>query len=200
MVVKHLGDNQYQGLAADTKPTPANTAVTAVFRETDTDNEYTNNGSAWVQTDLDAYSYIIYKQGSTYYAKSKNLTNYSNTNCRLMLQTITDAIPTNGSLKLFFKNGTYDIDNQSTTNGWIIAETTNGPTKFVHVEGESRDGVILRNTYAALVQIPTYVTILCHAHSLWENITFDGNTLGVDGSVRPSRVLRQRGIRRGKKL
>ena len=129
-------------------------------------------------------SYLIYKESTTYYAiNNTDNTVTSNSNFRILMSAITDAIPTNGSLHLFFKNGTYDIDNASTQRGWIIGEITNGATKYVHCEGESRDGVIFRNAYAPVVESPTYVMILCHTHSLWENITFDGNNLGVNGSV-----------------
>lgn len=48
MVVKPLGNGRYTGLSTDTKPTPANTAVNAIFEETDTHNQYINNATAWV--------------------------------------------------------------------------------------------------------------------------------------------------------
>lgn len=75
MVVKYLGDNQYQGLAADTKPVAANTAVNAIFRETDTYNEYINNGTTWI---LYRPPYFLLIQGGVASSYATNqITHYS---------------------------------------------------------------------------------------------------------------------------
>ena len=140
MVVKHKGNQEYEGLAADTKPTAANTAVNATFRETDTDNEFTNNGTSWLQTDPSAYSYIIYKQGTTYYAKSKNLTNYSGTNAQTVIRSAMLAMGAAGGGTAFIRNGEYIFPNSGTPLDAI--ENT-------HWVGESRDQTILRNQHAS---------------------------------------------------
>ena len=89
MTIKHKGNQEYEGLSTDTKPVPADTAVNAKFEETDTGNEYRNNGTAWVlfrggsntevltNKELDIalntlklrlYTAIVFKSGATYYA------------------------------------------------------------------------------------------------------------------------------------
>jgi hypothetical protein len=91
MTVQHKGNQDYTGLSSDTKPTATLTAVNAIFTETDTNNEYINNGTAWVLYDAASktetlsnktidndsnslinigYNVVIYKSGSTYKAKS----------------------------------------------------------------------------------------------------------------------------------
>ena len=75
MVVKHKGNQEYEGLAADTKPVPADTAVNATFRETDTGNEYHNDGSAWILIRsgniTTAFTWIVYKQVQHYTKQSQ---------------------------------------------------------------------------------------------------------------------------------
>ena len=88
MVVTHYGNQQYYGLSTDTKPVPADTAVNAIFEETDSHDTYINNGTAWVlfsandktetltNKTLDhdsnsfirvgSYDAIIYKSGTVY--------------------------------------------------------------------------------------------------------------------------------------
>jgi hypothetical protein len=90
MAITYLGNNQYQGLAADTKPTPANTAVNATFLETDTTKRYYNSGSAWLPIFArGAYNQIVFKEGSTYYAADINgdILNSSTTNPGAVIQT-----------------------------------------------------------------------------------------------------------------
>lgn len=48
MAVKYRGDGKYTGLSSDTKPTATQIATNVIFEETDTHNQYINNGSAWV--------------------------------------------------------------------------------------------------------------------------------------------------------
>lgn len=44
----------FQGLSTDTKPTAASSTIGAKFYETDTTRTYTNDGSAWVLSDVGA--------------------------------------------------------------------------------------------------------------------------------------------------
>ena len=48
MTVTHYGNQQYYGLSTDTKPLATDTAINAIFEETDTRNQYINSGTAWV--------------------------------------------------------------------------------------------------------------------------------------------------------
>ena len=91
MVIKHKGNQEYEGLSTDTKPVASDTAVNATFAETDTGKLYRNNGTTWLEyrgaqpsaietltnkeidialntLKLRLYTSIIFKSGSTYYA------------------------------------------------------------------------------------------------------------------------------------
>ena len=71
MTVKPLGNGEYSGFSTDTKPTPASTAVSAMFEETDTGNRYKNSGTAWALLrtgDLtNDYDFLIYPLGALDY-------------------------------------------------------------------------------------------------------------------------------------
>ena len=71
MTVKPLGNGRYTGLSTDTKPSAPNTAVDAIFYETNTGKEFYNDGTAWVGSEPSRYagSTKVYKIGSTYYAE-----------------------------------------------------------------------------------------------------------------------------------
>ena len=70
MTVTHYGNQYYRGLAADTKPVAAQTAINATFEETDTGKVYRNNGTAWRPEYLkNPASMIVFKDGTTYYAQ-----------------------------------------------------------------------------------------------------------------------------------
>lgn len=91
MTVKPLGNGTYIGLSSDTKPVAANTAINAIFQETDTHDTYINNGTAWLLFSADnktetltnktmhndsntlpyvgGWDSVIYKSGSTYKSK-----------------------------------------------------------------------------------------------------------------------------------
>jgi hypothetical protein len=91
LAIKRKAGAKILGLAADPKPTAAAEPLNTIFHETDTHNEYINNGSAWVlyraasktetltnktfDNDLNTaklpfYSIIVYKSGITYKAKN----------------------------------------------------------------------------------------------------------------------------------
>ena len=70
MTVTHYGNQYYRGLAADTKPTAAQTAINATFEEYDTGKLYRNNGTAWQPEYIkNPASMIVFKDGTTYYAQ-----------------------------------------------------------------------------------------------------------------------------------
>jgi hypothetical protein len=48
MAVKYRGDGKYTALSTDTKPTATQIAANVIIEETDTHNQYINNGTAWV--------------------------------------------------------------------------------------------------------------------------------------------------------
>ena len=73
MAIKRKAGGRITGLSADAKPTAAAEPVNTIFQETDTHDEYINTGSAWVpraSAKGAAYTWLIYKTGSTYKAKN----------------------------------------------------------------------------------------------------------------------------------
>jgi hypothetical protein len=69
MTLKYLAGNQITGLSSDTKPTLIPT--TSTFLETDTNQLFIWNGSSWSAKATDtAYTYTIYKTGTTVKAKN----------------------------------------------------------------------------------------------------------------------------------
>jgi hypothetical protein len=145
MTVTHYGNQYYQGLSTDTKPTPTTTAVQALFEETNTGNRFRNSGSAWVLDrigDLSSLAtWIVYKASSTLYkARSgiTGLTPYSGTNFKT---DIWDFIKTNPArynhIHLLNADTPYDIPSGSTLDV--------GPTNMdFHMSGESEHGVHIR--------------------------------------------------------
>ncbi|MDW0140108.1 MAG: hypothetical protein QOK66_00985 [Nitrososphaeraceae archaeon] len=55
-MIKHKGNQEYEGLSTDTKPIATDTAVNATFAETDTGNQFRNNGTAWVAYGIGVYT------------------------------------------------------------------------------------------------------------------------------------------------
>jgi hypothetical protein len=84
---------------------------------------------------LSPFSYVIYKEGSTYYAKSKNLTDYSSTNANTVLKAVGVALQTAGGGLAYLKDGEYIIPDQEAP----IDNIEN--TVWI---GESRDKTIIR--------------------------------------------------------
>ena len=93
MTLKHKGNQEYEGLSSDTKPLAADTAVNSMFVETDTHNEYINNGTDWVMyrgasktetitnklgwyatngLGIGAFKQIISQAGTTNYCQSRD--------------------------------------------------------------------------------------------------------------------------------
>ena len=106
MTVKPLGNGRYTGLSTDTKPTAANTAVNAIFEETDTSKRYYNSGSAWLPVlARGAYNQIVFKDGSTYYATDSNGKVLSSST---VLETVLQYCLNQGG-KTFIADGVYDF-------------------------------------------------------------------------------------------
>ncbi len=143
MVVKPLGNGRYTGLSTDTKPTPASTAVNAIFEETDTYNQYVNSGTAWVSytSPPSPFTWIVYKASSTLYkAKSgiTGLTPYSGTNFKTDIWDNIHNNPLTRTRIHFLNNSTpYDIPSGSVLDVPATASD-------YYISGESMHGVRLR--------------------------------------------------------
>ena len=73
MAIVYLAGNRISGLSTDTKPTPGNTVVNAIFEETDTALEFINNNTAWIPRSLPRHEkYTIVQVGSTVYCIDEN--------------------------------------------------------------------------------------------------------------------------------
>ena len=96
------------------------------------------------------FNFIIYKDGSTYYAKNctTGTLDYSNTNFRLLLQSINTALLQADGVRvsLGLKNSTYPLD-----DGWQPGHATFGANQWLEMIGETRDGVVLLNTFVPTV-------------------------------------------------
>lgn len=62
MAIKRKAGGRITGLAADPKPTAAAEPLNTIFQETDTHNEYINNGTTWI---LYRPPYFLLIQGGT---------------------------------------------------------------------------------------------------------------------------------------
>ena len=112
MTVIHFGNQQYQGLSTDTKPLAADTAVNAIFEETNTRKRYYNTGTQWIPQEVGNYlKYRVLKVGTTYYIIDQVGREIgSGTDCQVALQAAIDAMAP-GLLEFTFDSGIYVINN-----------------------------------------------------------------------------------------
>lgn len=107
----HIGNENYQGLSTDTKPT--NVPSNATAYETDTYTTYKADGSGgWKELSPQIENdYTIFKSGTTYKAKngSTGVVDITNTNTDIgqLLNDVITAMPNGG--KIFIKPATYNI-------------------------------------------------------------------------------------------
>lgn len=150
MTVTHYGNQQYRGLAADTKPVAAQTAVGATFEETDTRKQYYNSGTAWILQTLPNYKkYDIFKVGGTTYVTDNNKrVVQSNTDTQLAVQAQLNSM-TDGNVWEFF----WDAD-IFTLNNPIILPVITGDliTKKVKMQGTGYSGQRLLTGGATCLQ------------------------------------------------
>jgi hypothetical protein len=68
MAIKHLGNGNWEGLAADTKPVAAVTAIGTEYRATDTKQKWINDGVEWIAQDFPKIKkFSVYREGSKTY-------------------------------------------------------------------------------------------------------------------------------------
>ena len=135
MTVKYLGDNQYQGLAADTKPT--NAAVNAQFYETDTGKLYRYNGTAWRPEYLkNPASMIVFKEDTTYYAQEADgtIVSSSTTDASIPINYAINNIP--GAVARGFGGCVYIYAGDYTCLTGIVATDNTTGYHGVNIEGE----------------------------------------------------------------
>jgi hypothetical protein len=92
MAVKYRGDGKYTALSTDTKPTATQIAANVIIEETDTHNQYINNGTAWV----------LYRAASkTEVYSNKSISGASNTLANIPLNSLANvaiASPASGEV------------------------------------------------------------------------------------------------------
>ena len=122
--------------------------------------------------DPDSYTVRSMFQGS------ETTTTYDDTECYDMFDAInTEAFkPTTSSSNLrggriYLKNGLYEIDTQL----WWSNDTDADDVKF-YMEGETRDGVIIRNL---INEVSNRTMMACTCSGDLYNLTLDGNDLGT---------------------
>ena len=116
MAIKRKAGGRITGLAADPKPTAAAEPVNTTFEETDTLNEYINNGTAWVIYRAGmtmSADWIIYKSG-TETKRKDGLTGAVTTgsDSKTVINDAIAACPANSSHTVYIKHGLYDITGQ----------------------------------------------------------------------------------------
>jgi hypothetical protein len=120
------------------------------------------------------YTYIVYKSGSNYIAKSglDGTILSSNTTAATVIQAVFNVFNAASGIHglIFFKNGVYPIN----TMVQLGVDAFSG--NFVDVIGESQGGVVLQNTLTPTLADHTMINPRCR--TTWRNITFDGNNLG----------------------
>jgi len=109
-------------------------------------------------------------------------THYGSTAAKQLFQDIaTDMMTTNGG-RVFIRNGTYGIGGAASGNiwGWVDwpPDDTDGLDYQIHLYGETRDGVIIKDTGGTGVDD---ILFTFHGHGVVENITFDGNNASASG-------------------
>ena len=121
MTVKHKGNQEYEGLSSDIKPLAADTALNAIFQETDTRNQYYNNGTNWILQTLPSITgqqapnkYSIFKSGTTIKARNNitGIIDYTNTSGNIdpVLNSIINAIsPAGTPTKIVIAEGDYKL-------------------------------------------------------------------------------------------
>jgi hypothetical protein len=92
MAVKYRGDGKYTALSTDAKPTATQIAANVIIEETDTHNQYINNGTAWV----------LYRAASkTEVYSNKSISGASNTLANIPLNSLANvaiASPASGEV------------------------------------------------------------------------------------------------------
>jgi hypothetical protein len=139
MTVVHLGNQSYQGLTADIKPT--NVPAGAIFRDTQTDIVYEFNGSSWdiiignTKTEtlsnktinptsntipfLNSYAYTIYQDGGAIKMRN-NLTGVITSNANLDPLITTVLASSTPSVEVQSSSSNYDLS--SGFSGWTMVQ------------------------------------------------------------------------------
>jgi hypothetical protein len=109
-------------------------------------------------------------------------THYGSTAAKQLFQDIaTDMMSTKGG-KVVIKNGTYIINGAASGNIWgfidFPPDDTDGLDYQIVLEGESRDGTIIKNSSTTAVDD---ILFTFHGHGVLKNLTFDGDSLSTSG-------------------
>ena len=114
MTVKHKGNQEYEGLAADTKPVNADTVAGAGFLETDTRKRWYNDGTNWVPQEMLQYKkYKITKNpgGTTFVIDIHGKVFQQNADTQIAVQAELDAMPLNRVYEFEWDAFVFDINN-----------------------------------------------------------------------------------------
>jgi hypothetical protein len=114
---------------------------------------------------------------------TESTTIYASNAGQTMFQDISDEFgsgSTDTGCRIYLKNGLYEI-NQGTSNGGLIEWSTPAQGHHVnfYIEGETRDGVIIRNTNTTMEGTRIFL-VRCNFHL--RNVTMDGANLRVNNT------------------
>ena len=132
-MIKHKGNQEYEGLSTDTKPLASDTAVNATFAETDTGKQYVNTGVEWVLQEMTRYLRCkVLISGSQWQVIDQHgkLQSSSTVDAQAAVQPVLDAMSAGTALEL-----NYDGHAMTVNNPTIIPGSTPNTPKRVIIKG-----------------------------------------------------------------
>src|SRR6476659_8228106 len=112
-----------------------------------------SNLATWIVEPTNALSGADGYEARKLLRTTDTTTHYANTNAKQLFQDIaTDMTTTNGGL-VYIRNGVYGINGGATGHIWGLVDWPPnddgiGSNFLIRLQGETRDGVIIKNTYS----------------------------------------------------
>jgi hypothetical protein len=119
-------------------------------------------------------------------ANAESTTTYESNKFSTLLQDISDTMcsaSTSVGCRIYLKNGTYKINQGPATDGGLVVfgTTEEGGHVSVYMEGETRDGCIIKNIETAPEETPTSQIIRAKCSLSVNNLTVDGDDISPSG-------------------
>lgn len=130
-------------------------------------------------------TYLVRKR----FQDTETTTSYANNAFSQALQDISDSMcssSTSVGCRIGLKNGLYEIDQGPDTGGGLVEWSTQaeGHHVSVQIEGETREGCIIRNIETTPEETPTSRVFLVRCNFDIRNLTMDGGgQLGITGTL-----------------
>ncbi len=125
-------------------------------------------------------TYLVRKR----YQDTETTTSYANTAFSTALYDINAEFcssSTSVGCRIYLKNGLYEMDQSAATDGGLVTfgTTDEGGHVEVYMEGETRDGVIIRSIETTPEETPTSQIIRAKCSLEVRNLTVDGNANNI---------------------